>query len=1339
MISQLSARQHCAAEASSLSVAATANTATEPHPPSRDREGDLRKSFAPSLSTWASSTTADTPLHDPAAQPGPVTRQPIAAGRPARSPTVRPPPHAVPLGHLHGRCSHLCLASHAGMEALRETTDVGIRGSATTSLASAHTSGMATTHSSTPPPYALVMDSLVRRYRAEEARFSQWRQGGGRFRASAPPRQGSAQLRRRPGGTVEEEGLTHAGLRGSAGDDLSGQRGRDTDSGPRGALPSIVQRLALVQGVQAWWRRSVQPRLAGKASKRVYRVTLPTSATAAADVETLRFSGATDAPVPLSPAAESVSSRPWMGRAGGRLLGRLSHSLSLSSEGGKSIVLEMLRPADAAQTRGVQRGGHDDTAYDSVEEHQRAPGTEMTELTAEAVSADVVAPALSLSCSGSEVALTPSRDKSLQRATAGDGGLADWRQPGDDEQGAKDGLYSPTFTASACSSRSSSVSGGEEAAHSAEASGAADHRPEEGRTGRHEEDGSFMFSSSRALRMHRLCGAAASSSDDAEVVCGGAPRLLEQSRVRLKRWLYRQRRRRAAKRSLRGAGAWFKSAAVDAEPLDAPSGVRYSTAAPPRFSATSELRRRAAQAAASPWEAAMPRIQAGLSGNDSTLWDGGVALATSAAAERPTRAPILERLRATMAAGTAGWNVQPGGLAEIKTVSEVPLSNGEAVVLSPAAQRRREHANDLARLTESLIMLTQFTGRATAGAGIGIHAHRASSPEDLNSAPSMVVGQEPTATAALSPTSPGRATTCALPAWSPFRAHALSIVSAGQHRRSYHDDSQNFRDAEPRARIGKSDAHAAAEAAVDAFRSLLTDATHTSHNVAVRAVYEAIMSEVCTALVRRDVENAIDVSRSAANRALVQWIERQLIAELTQPRAREKQVTVKERKAAALSAVTLQPLVFTGVTQHIRSGVPVSLEHLRLDDFDRHVLESVKARGASDAIAVKFDTGGYDISYRQLSSLSSQSWLNDQVINNYLQLLCVEAEGAASASLPAAQRRHRIASLGTHFYTKAESDLRRCSRGSIDHASCLPQLDPGSATFRWLRNRQHLLEPYNPSNPRSVRVVLAPVNIEAQHWALAVFFCADNRWVLYDSMSRSSTARQRGAMILLHLSHAWRECQRHFGIVRTEGMPTAEHLRPSAAPQLSPLVSACVVAAPYVPFTDTLVTKGCSTAVSPLDSLEPHGSLDQLYRAAKRIRHEEKAFAEEAAQRSLQATSDAGRTDSGVNNVRITDAAPVPRPPPLPLTAATTIPAGQLSDTEVEWFTGGFDRIPQQTNGNDCGVFVCQAAWCVAQGVAVSFAQSDVTRLREVILLELFNKRLLRRYPTADTSSSAGV
>ncbi|KAK7194343.1 SUMO1/Ulp2 [Novymonas esmeraldas] len=821
-------------------------------------------------------------------------------------------------------------------------------------------------------------------------------------------------------------------------------------------------------------------------------------------------------------------------------------------------------------------------------------------------------------------------------------------------------------SASSCSSRGSSVGRGGVG-------------PTAGPVTGHRDDGSFTLAWVRGLRVGASAAAPSvpAGDGDAEDSFRSASRLLSRSRARFARWLRRQERLHTARRSPRGATASPASSTPAASPSARP-------VAPPQ----SELHRRAAQAALSSWEA--------------PLFDSLARADSGPSAARPTRAQLLEQLAAAVAAGTAAWRAQH---VREPTPPEPPHGGPAAApaapapALSRAEQREREHAEDLVRLTESLAALEQLS-RATPLRAVG------------GDAPNAGAGYCPPS---LPPPPPGADASLSHDV---AQLHCCSVVSAGRHRHHHASAASSSTSA--------AEAHERNSGA-EVLRSLVTDTTHTAVDVAVRSAYEAVIADVCTSLARGSVEAALDVSRGAAEHALTQWMERQTLYELTRPQAQ----------------TAPPPLLFTGVTRHIHSGVAVSLEHLRLDDADREVLVRLSARCTSDDVAARLDKGGFSLSYRALATLRPGSWLNDEVINTYLQLLCEETGGTtatttsaasvATASSPDAPRRcrHGVASMGTHFYTVVAAEMRRLPGG----AEGLPPLGAGSGVLRWFRNRRHLLEPHDPANnPQSARVVLVPVNIEAEHWALAVLYNAEGRWVLYDSMCRSHHAQRRGAAILAHLSHAWRESQRHFGIVGSvcpssssttaAADAAADGQTSAAAVSLSPWAAACVIAAPFVPVVDaSMAARG--TAVSPLDSLQPFGSLDEMRRAAKRVRHQEALLAESAPQRCRGESAVCGAGPDGRALV--------------PLTAATTLPAGQLSDTEVEWFTGGFHHVPQQANGHDCGVFVCQVAWCVAQGVAVSFTQSDITRVREVMQLELFHKRLLRRYPTSTTSSSASV
>jgi hypothetical protein len=56
-----------------------------------------------------------------------------------------------------------------------------------------------------------------------------------------------------------------------------------------------------------------------------------------------------------------------------------------------------------------------------------------------------------------------------------------------------------------------------------------------------------------------------------------------------------------------------------------------------------------------------------------------------------------------------------------------------------------------------------------------------------------------------------------------------------------------------------------------------------------------------------------------------------------------------------------------------------------------------------------------------------------------------------------------------------------------------------------------------------------------------------------------------------------------------------------------------------------------------------------------------------------------------------------------------------------------YDNLPRQSNNNDCGVFVTQFGLCAACGIAPDFTQEDITLLRNVLILEMSQKKMLKR------------
>ena len=55
------------------------------------------------------------------------------------------------------------------------------------------------------------------------------------------------------------------------------------------------------------------------------------------------------------------------------------------------------------------------------------------------------------------------------------------------------------------------------------------------------------------------------------------------------------------------------------------------------------------------------------------------------------------------------------------------------------------------------------------------------------------------------------------------------------------------------------------------------------------------------------------------------------------------------------------------------------------------------------------------------------------------------------------------------------------------------------------------------------------------------------------------------------------------------------------------------------------------------------------------------------------------------------------------------------------WKQGLADNIPLQTNGSDCGVYMCEYARCLAMEEPISFLASDLPKIRERMAMEALN------------------
>ncbi|KAH8618804.1 Ulp1 protease family C terminal catalytic domain [Trypanosoma vivax] len=420
----------------------------------------------------------------------------------------------------------------------------------------------------------------------------------------------------------------------------------------------------------------------------------------------------------------------------------------------------------------------------------------------------------------------------------------------------------------------------------------------------------------------------------------------------------------------------------------------------------------------------------------------------------------------------------------------------------------------------------------------------------------------------------------------------------------------------------------------DPSRSLL-QATDTDADRQVRAIYEEVMSMFCHDFVQKEIKNHLLMLKGAAHRALERFV---------------TEVVLGEVKEAIRRLPSRRPLS-VGVRRHVTLQKGALPNELMADVEDDKIYHSALQRGAhgtpqeQQGIAVSLKTG-HSLTYRQLKTLGPNEWLNDQIINAYLGLICEERN--------ASMKKDVAVTLGTHFFAKVQHELL----GSSDKLAVsgpLPQLTSNSGILRWFKRKRHILQ------PGATRIVLVPINLMQSHWTLAVLNWDIGTWLYYDSFLNSDLAASHGLTVLQLLAHVFSEAKRLICQDSAEGND-----------------------------------KGC----------KDNDKKNSVAGGFNGRSGSEGMHAENMAV-GVQAMP-----------VSINDLALVVAEPPSRYLRPSS-PAG------------GFSTAPQQENTYDCGVFVCQTAWCAAHGIAPEFNQGDMMAFRRIMLHELLLQRLLPRLPFA--------
>lgn len=368
--------------------------------------------------------------------------------------------------------------------------------------------------------------------------------------------------------------------------------------------------------------------------------------------------------------------------------------------------------------------------------------------------------------------------------------------------------------------------------------------------------------------------------------------------------------------------------------------------------------------------------------------------------------------------------------------------------------------------------------------------------------------------------------------------------------------------------------------------------------------------------------------------------------------------------------------------------------------------------------------------------------------------------------------------------TTAEEDKRQLGTSfSFSTPLSLSPLSPNSGLLRWFRRRRYLLLPYRSSSTvpaavlaeeeaeeeeySSIRLVLIPVNLSNIHWVLVVWDKEKREFVLYDSMcSDHAKHLEKHYKVLLVIRHVLQACFHHFfgfpssfpklgtkrwentqsrhrsdhrhvfpftvshfpltGVEKTtdnqqetffhveEAIFSSQHVNgvnyrgPSSRDSRRSLWNisshTLFVAFPLRP--SGFFTSCSSPCASQVPRRVEVTSGPHSYSSSSSPLDEQiDAYSEEKRNDGLLCSREK-KDISHRLKIKERESGCV-----------------SLLDIPSHWCA------PQQRNGSDCGVFVCLAAWCLAQGVAVTFptSVSAISFFRIVMGMELWCNKLLTR------------
>ena len=158
-------------------------------------------------------------------------------------------------------------------------------------------------------------------------------------------------------------------------------------------------------------------------------------------------------------------------------------------------------------------------------------------------------------------------------------------------------------------------------------------------------------------------------------------------------------------------------------------------------------------------------------------------------------------------------------------------------------------------------------------------------------------------------------------------------------------------------------------------------------------------------------------------------------------------------------------------------------------------------RGKGRATEILARHGGVSVQRENMRTLKPRVWLNDEVINFFLQICLAKRDKKLCVEQPGRKRAHFFCTLFLQaLFDKKNKDERLWGRYCYKNVQRWGRKVPGKDIF-------------------NLKYVVCPININAVHWTCAVIFVEEKRIQYYDSMGCAGRTKLEGLLQYLKDEH----------------------------------------------------------------------------------------------------------------------------------------------------------------------------------------------------------------------------